>query len=192
MSDSDIQFQLKAVLKCSSSLNNITLSELSDFMRESAEPLLKRGAPPGCGAEIEEWSVSGEELKLDLSSDRFVRAHDALTRLKKEFGRFLAKYRIGIRGIEIESYKITMGWEESIKLKRLPFVSELKHNDGRLTLYLDVDYAALEKRIPDRLLRLLDEKKTIASWKGKSEHWNYYLRARRSHSGLIKTLQRRW
>ena len=56
----DIQFQLKAVVKCSSSLddNDIKLSELNDFMRESAEPLLKRGAPPGCGAEIEGWDVS--------------------------------------------------------------------------------------------------------------------------------------
>ena len=176
----DIQFQLKAVVKCSSSLddNDIKLSELNDFMRESAEPLLKRGAPPGCGAEIEGWGVSGEELKLDLRSDRFVRAHDALIRLKKELGRFLAKYRIGIRGIEIESYEITMNWEEGIKLRRLPFVKELKHSDGRLTLYLDVDYAALEKRIPDRLLRLLEEKKTAASWKGKSEHWELLFESR--------------
>ncbi len=166
----DILFQLKAVLRCSGSLEPIK-QELDVFVREPARTLLKRGAPPGGGAVIEAWDVAGNTLELELRSDRFVRVHDALLRLKNELSRLLARHRIGIRDIEIKSYEISLEWDASIKLGRLPFVRELKQDGGRLILVLDVDYATLERRIPDRLLKLLEEKKEAASWKGKSEHW---------------------
>ncbi len=157
-------------MRCSGALEAIR-DELAAFLRDRAEPLLKRGAPPGCGAIIEHCSVSDDTLELEIRSDRFVRAHDALLRLKNGLSRLLARHRIGIRAIEIKSYEVSLEWDTSIKLKRLPFVRTLKHEDGRLTLVLDVDYAALERRIPDRLLKLLEDKREAASWKGKSEHW---------------------
>lgn len=40
-----------------------------------------------------------------------------------------------------------------------------------LELDLDVDESALDKRIPDRLIRLVEDKRDAARWKGKSEHW---------------------
>jgi len=168
----NIKFQLKAGLKCSGSLSDaVSSSDLTEFVKYCNEGVLKKGAPPGCGAEIKRWDVAGEKIELKIVSDRFVRAHDALFRLKNEFGKFLGKHRIGIRGIEIEDYEIGIEWEEGLRIKKLPFVKEIKHEEGRLRLFLDVDEYALERRIPDRILRLLEDKCEAARWKGKSEHW---------------------
>ncbi|NQE04332.1 Type-2 serine--tRNA ligase [ANME-1 cluster archaeon GoMg1] len=168
----NIEFQLKAELKCSGSLSDAVSSpDLTEFVKYCNESVLKKGAPPGCGAEITWWDVAGEKIGLKIVSDRFVRAHDALFRLKNEFGKFLGKHRIGIRGIEIEDYEIGIEWEEGLRIKKLPFVKEIKQEEGILRLFLDVDESALEKRIPDRILKLLEDKCEAARWKGKSEHW---------------------
>ncbi len=168
----NIEFQLKAELKCSGSLSDaVSSSDLTEFVKHCNEGVLKKGAPPGCGAEITGWDVAGEKIGLKIVSDRFVRAHDALFRLKNEFGKFLGEHRIGIRGIEIEDYEIGIEWEEGLRIKKLPFVKEIKQEKGRLRLFLDVDESALEKRIPDRILKLLEDKCEAARWKGKSEHW---------------------
>jgi len=168
----NMEFQLKAELKCSGSLSEtVSSQEITDFMKLCNAEVLKRGAPPGCGAEIERWNVAGEKIELKIVSDRFVRAHDALLRLKNEFGKFLGKHRIGIRGMEIEDYAIAMEWDEGLRLKKLPFVKEIKQEEGWLKLSLDVDEFSLEKRIPDRIIRLLEDKREAEKWKGKKEHW---------------------
>ena len=169
----DMKFELKAALKCSGSLSGIvSSSEITEFVASCNTNLLKKGAPPGCGAEIVLWDLADERIKLDIVSDRFVRAHDALLRLKKDFGKVLGKHRIGIRGVEIEDYKIMLNWEEEgLKIQKLPFVKEIKQGKRSLELLLDVDESALDKRIPDRLIRLLEDKRDAARWKGKSEHW---------------------
>jgi seryl-tRNA synthetase len=170
----DMEFELKAALKCSATLEgSVSQADIDELVASCNTNLLKRGAPPGCGAEIVKWNVAEDKIKLKIVSDRFVRAHDALLRLKKEFGKLLGKHRIGIRGIEIEKYKIALDWgeEEGLRVRNLPFVKEIKQEKGSLELLLDVDESALDKRIPDRLIRLLEDKIDAARWKGKSEHW---------------------
>jgi len=168
----NIEFQLKADLKCSGSLSEaVRSSEMEEFVKHCNAELLKKGAPPGCGAEIESWNVAGEKIELEIVSDRFVRAHDALLRLKNEFAKFLGWHRIGIRGMEIEDYEIAMDWEEGLQIKKLPFVKEIKQEEGRLKLFLDVDEFSLDRRVPDRIIRLLEDKREAARWKGKKEHW---------------------
>jgi len=169
-----MEFELKAALKCSSSLSGaVSPSEITEFVAYCNTDLLKRGAPPGCGAEIAGWNVAEDKIELQIISDRFVRAHDALLRLKKELGKLLGKHRIGIRDIEIEDYRIALEWkaEEGLKIRKLPFVRDIKQEEGRLELLLDVDESLLDKRIPDRLIRLLEDKRDAVRWKGKSEHW---------------------
>ena len=123
----DMEFMLKANLKCSGSLSEaVSSDELTEFVNYCNAELLKKGAPPGCGAEVVSWAIAADKLGLEIVSDRFVRAHDALLRLKNEFGKFLGKHRIGIRGMEIEDYEITMDWDTELKLKKLPFVKEEK------------------------------------------------------------------
>jgi seryl-tRNA synthetase len=168
-------FVLKATLTCSGNLaEKVDRSVIEDFVRYCNTELLKKGAPPGCGAAISWWEVAAENFALEIHSDRYVRAHDALLRAKKEFGAVVGKYRIGIRGLEIQDYRITLDWkaEEGLKLVKLPFVKELKREGGQLELLLALDEAALENRIPDRLIRLLEDKREAFRWRGKTEHWD--------------------
>jgi seryl-tRNA synthetase len=168
----NMHFLLKAYLKCSGNVSeSISSSELTDFVEQSNAGLLRKGAPTGCGAEIVWWTAEKDNIGLEIVSDRFVRAHDALLRLKNEFGNFLGKRRIGIRGIELENYEIALEWDEGLTITKLPFVKEIKQEKGSLKLLLDVDESLLERRIPDRIIRLLEEKREAIKWKGKSEHW---------------------
>jgi seryl-tRNA synthetase len=170
----DMEFKLKAALKCSANLEgSVSQSDLTELVAHCNTGVLKRGAPEGCGAEIADWNVAEDRIELRIVSDRFVRAHDALLRLKKEFGALLGKHRIGIRGVQINDYKITLAWEaaEGLTVRKLPFVKQIKQENASLELDLDVDESALDKRIPDRLIRLLEDKRDAARWKGKSEHW---------------------
>jgi len=179
----DMKFRLKANINCSSSLSGKE-SEIEVFVDACNTDLLKRGAPRGCGANISAWHVSAENFEVEIDSDRFVRAHDAQLRFNKEFGKVIGKYHIGIRGVELEDYKITLEWrdedwfknEQLAKLQKLPFVKSItqsKKEGGKMLLELDLDLdeSALDKRIPDRLIRLLEDKRDAVMWKGKSEHW---------------------
>ena len=179
----DMKFRLKANINCSSSLSGKE-SEIEVFVDACNTDLLKRGAPRGCGANISAWHVSAENFEVEIDSDRFVRAHDAQLRFNKEFGKVIGKYHIGIRGVELEDYKITLEWndedwfknEQLAKLQKLPFVKSIKQSKiggGKMLLELDLDLdeSALDKRIPDRLIRLLEDKRDAVMWKGKSEHW---------------------
>lgn len=167
----DINFELKARLKCSGDPSVISPSELAEFVAACNRGLLKKGAPPGSGAELLECHLGPETIELTIVSDRYVRAHDALLRLKNEFGKLVGKHRIGIRGLEIVEYKMALEWEEGLRIPKLPFVREIKQENGKLELLLDIDEVLVEKRVPDRLIRLLEEKKEAIRWKGKKEHW---------------------
>ena len=55
----NIEFQLKAELKCSGSLSDaVSSSDLTEFVKYCNEGVLKKGAPPGCGAGITWWDVA--------------------------------------------------------------------------------------------------------------------------------------
>ena len=59
----DMKFKLKANLNCSSSLSGKE-SEIKVFVDVCNTDLLKRGAPPGCGANISGWHVSAENFDI--------------------------------------------------------------------------------------------------------------------------------
>ena len=143
--------------------------DLNDFFSDANDNLMKKGAPEGCGAKILSWDVKENKIHIEISSDRYVRAHDAILRLRKPLSELLGrKYRIGIRGIEIEKFTITVESEEPIELK-IPFVKEINYEDKKLVLELDVSQSEIQDRIPDRILTLLDEK--LIDYGGKKEHW---------------------
>jgi seryl-tRNA synthetase len=180
----EMTFELHVALNLSASVGDkVAREEFAEFVTGSNNELLTRGAPPECGAKIVSWDVLDDKINLTIVSDRFVRAHDALLRLKKEFAKLLGKHRIGIRGIEIAEYRITLDWEagEGLQIRQLPFVKAINQAQGRLELLLEIDESAFDKRIPDRLIRLLEDKLDAARWKGKSEHWELLFESAKKH-----------
>lgn len=147
---------------------------LADFFAGAA-PILQKGAPEGHGAKIVQWMLAGDKIDLTIESDRFVRAHDALLRLRRPLAELLGKqYRIGVRGLEISRFEIEVPSGRAI-VHKIPYVRNIRFENGLLLLELDVGpggslgQSELENRIPDRIVSLLEEK--LQTYGGKAEHW---------------------
>lgn len=122
--------------------------------------LLLRGAGEGKGAVVESFSVEGNKLLLKIRSDRYVRAHDALLRLRKALAEELGKgSRIGVRGIGISEYSISLGIAGDDTLARtlgkLPLVSEAVAGENLTIKIKDPPHSALEDNSMDRLVTLV-------------------------------------
>jgi len=147
---------------------------LADFFAGAA-PILQKGAPEGHGAKIVQWMLAGDKIDLTIESDRFVRAHDALLRLRRPLAELLGKqYRIGVRGLDISRFEIEVPSGRAI-VHKIPYVRNIRFENGLLLLELDVGpggslgQSELENRIPDRIVSLLEEK--LQTYGGKAEHW---------------------
>ena len=168
-----MKFHLEASFRLSADASKAE-SAIADFFA-GADKILQKGAPVGQGAKIVQWKLAGNKIDLVIESDRYVRAHDALLRLRKPLAELLGKqYHIGVRGIDISKFEIEVESERSITHK-IPYVREIKHENGALKLELDVGptgslgQSEIENRIPDRIVSLLEEK--LQSYGGKAEHW---------------------
>ncbi|MCX8206903.1 MAG: serine--tRNA ligase [Methanothrix sp.] len=169
-----MRFHLEASLRLSGDAANAE-GDLAEFFEKQAADLLKKGAPEGMGARIAGWRIAGDRLEITIESDRYVRAHDALLRLRKPLADVLGrKHRLGIRGIDVSRFEIQIESDRPIT-HRIPYVKEARYEGGRLTLLLGVEDPKrgwtwmLENRIPDRIVNLLEEK--LQSYGGKAEHW---------------------
>ena len=164
-----MKFHLEASFRLSADAGAAE-TELREFFNGAAD-LLKKGAVGGKGAEVLSWNLGEAEISVVIESDRYVRAHDALLRLRRPLADLLGKkYRVGVRGIEVAKYEIEVESKISIDHK-IPHVREMVHRDGTLNLSLDVDEADLRNQVPDRIVSLLDEKIQAEGYGGKAEHW---------------------
>ncbi len=164
-----MKFHLEASFRLSADAADAE-KDIEEFFAGAAE-ILKKGAADGKGAEVKSWKLDEGEIFVVIESDRFVRAHDAVLRLRRPLAELLGKkYRVGVRGLEISKYEIEVKSERSIDHK-IPHVREMKHEGGVLTLSLDVDESDLKNQVPDRIVSLLDEKLAAEEYGGKAEHW---------------------
>ena len=168
-----MKFHLEASLRLSGDAASAQAA-LSEFFAGAA-PILEKGAPEGQGAHLTTWKLYGNRIDLVIDSDRFVRAHDALLRLRRPLSELLGKqFRIGVRGLDVSRFDIEVESDRAITHK-IPYVREIKFENGRLFLSLDVGpegslgQSEIENRIPDRIISLLEEK--LQSYGGKTEHW---------------------
>ncbi|KXS44951.1 MAG: seryl-tRNA synthetase [Methanolobus sp. T82-4] len=168
----DFKFKLECSLKTSA---DATKAEdvIGEYIDEANNTILTKGAPEGQGAKVTAWNVEGDRIKLTIESGRHVRVHDALLRMRKPLAGKLGKgFKIGIRGIEVDSYTIEVPSEKELPQMKIPYVSEMKYEDCTIRLELDVDEAAMSNRVPDRILSLMEDKIEQQSYGGKTEHWH--------------------
>jgi len=168
-----MKFHLEASFRLSADATDAQAA-ISDFFAGAAA-ILQKGAPEGRGAKIIQWNLSGNKIDIVIESDRYVRAHDALLRLRRPLAELLGKqYRIGVRGLDISKFDIQVESERPIAHK-IPYVRNILFENGQLLLELDVGpmgtlgQSEIENRIPDRIVNLLEEK--LESYGGKAEHW---------------------
>ncbi len=171
-----VRFALNADIVFSGEIPKEAIEAVEKAVSEANEVQFRRGVPAGAEdamiGRITDWTVAGKTLGVSIESGPYTRAHDALFRFRKQIAAVLGRYRIGIRGIEVKDYTIRIPGEISQKaVPRLPFVTDAVLDENGLSLKLDMDASGLEKKIPDRLVRLIEEKKEAMAYGGKDEHW---------------------
>ena len=170
-----MEFDLTARLKFSNDLPLEADSELQKAVDDANNALFIKGVPRDSineAARIIEWHAHANELCVRIVSGRHTRAHDALLRFKKALGTTMGtKYRIGVRGYEVDEFTIKMEVETPVRVE-LPFVKQASHEDKLLTLQLSVGEQEIEKKIPDRIVNLIEEKIKHRLYGTKVENWD--------------------
>jgi seryl-tRNA synthetase len=171
------RFQLEAALTFSGELTPDAADVLREVVDQANRVHFRKGVPPGVPEEeigrITGAEIEGSTAVLEIESGPYTRAHDALFRFRKQLSPALGRFRIGLREVGIRSFRIIMedGFPEGFSAPRLPFIQSATCEGGVLTMTLAATEADLENRIPDRLVRLIEEKVQAASYGGKGEHW---------------------
>jgi seryl-tRNA synthetase len=172
-----LRFTMKTDLQFSADFNEESKAAFLKAV-EASTPIFWKGVPKGANPDevgrIEgDPRIEGNRVELEFASGPYTRVHDALFRFRKQIPPVLGKFRMGLRDIEVKDYVVTMkgDFPGNFRVPKLPFITGSELSDGTLTIGLAVSAADLENRIPDRLVRLVEEKIEAATYGGKSEHW---------------------
>lgn len=173
-----VRFALTAKLNFNNELSSDAKNSVEKTVTESNTVLFKKGVPKGTQereiGRITTWSVEENAIYLFIESGTYTRAHDALFRFKKQITTALGKFRLGLRGIEISEYQINLSGEipDGIRIPNLPFIKSYDLKSNEICLDLKVTAADLENKVPDRLVKLIEEKIQAMRYGGKGEHWD--------------------
>ena len=165
-----MKFHIEGFFKTSSNPEAVRV-ELETFFTDAETTILAKGAPDGKGAKVISWQLHDNGIDIVMESDRYVRAHDGMIRLRKPMGAVLGKQKIGIRGIDIKNFTISVESEKPLEKLTIPFVTKMDYADGMITLTLDMNESGIQNKVPDRILKLLDDKIAAMGFGGKGEHW---------------------
>ncbi len=173
-----MQFTLIGKIMLNKSIDNEDFNnELQEFINEANSTILTKGAPATKGAKITDWAISGDQIQFTIESGQYVRSHDALLRLKKNFGmKFGKKYQVGARTVSADEYTIEIPLKQKpLKDFKLPFVSELKldYENLKCTLiFKELNEEFLRENYIDRIIRLIDQKIANQYYAGKGDQWS--------------------
>jgi len=160
-----LEFHLKGTIKTSKDVE-CAKEDISEFIREANESLLVKGAPEGKGAKVLDFKVSNNTISLEIFSDRYVRAHDALIRLYNPLRDLLGrKYHVGLRGMSTNYYCIKITDDnidlDNVKdiLSDIPEIEDIKiGNEGNIEIYLkELSESDLRSHSIDRIIGLLKD-----------------------------------
>jgi len=163
-----MKFELEASIKFSGGVE-----EAKEEIKKAVEVLVSEVEEKSKGkgtAAIKLLSIKNENLALSIES-QLMRAHELLLRLNKRLGEVVAKHKVGVRGLKIDTYKISFELEKApLKSISIPFTSELRVSDSMCTMVLkDVDEDFLRKNYIDRMIRLVKEKVLAQHYGGKAK-----------------------
>jgi len=168
----ELQFRIKGKFRTSADPAPAR-QEILDMLKDAKGTILSKGAPEGMGAGIASMDVDVDGVGLEITSGRYVRAHDAILRLRKPLAELLGKgHRIGVRGLEISEYVVRIPSKQPLEEFKLPYVNSMEYANGAITLSLELGQAEIENRVPDRIISLVEDKVRAQSYGGKGEHWN--------------------
>ncbi|MGZ4903654.1 MAG: serine--tRNA ligase [Halobacteriota archaeon] len=170
-----MEFDLKAHIKFSADLPAEAKQDVERAVSGANLDLFTKGVPRDSineAGKIIDWHVHGNEVYVRIVSGRYTRSHDALLRFKKALGKSLgARYRVGVRGYDVAAFTIAMEAERPVRIA-LPFIKRSSYSNKLLTLELTLTEQDIEKKVPDRVINLVEEKVKQQIYGTKLEHWD--------------------
>lgn len=159
MSLDGMRFEATIRFKFSRELSAAQAESLKRWIDEVAPELLGRGAKDQKeAASLKGIRVKGDSVELDMETGRFVRPHDAATRLRKGISEDLGReLGAGVRSMEFTSYKVHLRGK-GLKQARLPFMRSIKEEADGVTLDLQLTEKDVYDQVPDRLIRVYLER----------------------------------
>ncbi len=150
--------------------------DISKMLSHANQDLLKRGVPTGVegGASAVDVEYNQNKLKLKIVSDRYVRAHDAVLRLKKKLSQEMGKkHHIGVRGVEIISYEVEFQVDKMPEdTINIPYSEDIKFDENKCTLKIGkLTQDQLANNYVDRMINRIKEKIDAQFYEGKGEQW---------------------
>jgi len=177
-----MRFELEAALTFSDEIEDAE-DEIERIISEANDDLLMRGVPVQVddgGAQVKESSIKQDQLTLKIVSDRYVRAHDAVLRLKKALDQELGPaFHVGVREVRIEDYTIEFELDREPKEDEeltLPYTESIDI-EGE---YCEINISSLteeelSKNYVDRIINRINEKVEAQYYEGKEEMWELQL-----------------
>jgi len=171
-----MRFELEATLTFSDEIEDAK-EDVEAIISKANDDLLRRGVPvevEGGGAQVIDFSVEQDKLSLNIVSDRYVRAHDAVLRLKKAFNQELGpEYHVGVREVKIDQYEIQFELDREAKEDfSLPYVDEIEIDGKNCELNISgLTQEQLSKNYVDRIINRVKEKIEAQYYEGKEEMW---------------------
>jgi seryl-tRNA synthetase len=171
-----VRFFLKASVHFSGEIGPEAKAALDLAVKEANGQLFTRGVPKGVAAEevgrITRWETEGSHLLLTLESGGYTRAHDALFRFRKHAAQAMGKHHLGVREIAVAEFSVSLPGEiPETAIPHIPFIRNTVRDANGVRLDLQVTTQDLENRVPDRIVKLIEEKVQAAGYGGKTEHW---------------------
>ncbi|ACL17922.1 serine--tRNA ligase [Methanosphaerula palustris] len=172
-----VRFALTADLSFSGEIPGEAAEAVEKTVTDSNTVMFRRGVPKGATDDeigrITDWKIEGNTLSLTIESGPYTRVHDALFRFRKQITATLGRFRLGLRDIQVTGYEITLTGPvpEGLKVPTLPFISSAEVTAEKIELSLQVSATDLEQKIPDRIVKLIEEKMEALTYGGKGEHW---------------------
>jgi seryl-tRNA synthetase len=172
-----VYFSLNADLLLSDDIPPEAVPEVEQSVTVANDVTFRRGVPADASEDaigrITSWRAEGRTIALSIESGPYTRAHNALFRFRKQLATVLGRHHLGIRGIGITQFSIRLTEDvPDAAIPKLPFIRGFSRDETGVTIALDVEAAALEKNLPDRLVRLIEEKMEALEYGGKGEHWD--------------------
>ncbi|MFW5953032.1 MAG: serine--tRNA ligase, partial [Candidatus Natronoplasma sp.] len=183
-----MRFELDTTLTFSDEIEDAK-EDVERIISKANDDLLRRGLPVEVeegGAQVKDSYIEKNYLTLKIVSDRYVRAHDAVLRLKKTLNQELGReYHVGVREIEIDQYKIQFELDREAKEDiSLPYVDDIEMDGKRCEINISgLTEEQLSKNYVDRIIKRVEEKIEAQYYEGKEEMWELIWKSKEKEMG---------
>lgn len=159
-------FELEGYIETTADLDKNSLKiAVNEALKKAEEALVRGTHKKEDAARISRYQIDKKTINLIILGTRYVRAHDALKRIKNVLAEELKEKKVGVRKAGIRTYviKVPGSIDKLNELKYYPKIAEIDQEGDLVKIVLkELDENVIDRRDVDRLIKLVQpEARTI-------------------------------